>query len=319
MSFVVGENESGLRIERAIVKFAHTSNCMINFRDVSIFLRKGLLYCNSKKVKRSIIVEKDDRIVVKYFHHRHVSVAKKQVSEEVAYEFLVKVRNNIIYDTKDFLVINKEVGWAVQGGSNVKISIDDILPLLDEKCTMKLVHRIDMCTSGALLIAKNTNCARLLGEMFAQHEVRKVYIGVVVISEQNTSMHNDGISHDVIEYCKEGKIKRQNAITKHKVLCCSPISNIMLMQFEIETGRKHQVRIHAMNAGTPILGDKKYGKQREFSIQEYMLDKMFLHSYRIQFRYENNKVDIVAPLPAHFIKLCNTYFPAISIKDGMLN
>ncbi|AWD32844.1 Ribosomal large subunit pseudouridine synthase C [Candidatus Fokinia solitaria] len=317
MSFVVGESENNLRIEKAIVKFAQTNNFILNFRDVSIFLRKGLLYHNEKKVKRSMIVQEGDRILVKYFHHRHVATEKKQINEEIAEAFLIKVRKNIIYDTKDFLVLNKEAGWAVQGGSNIKVSIDDILPLLDDKCTMKLVHRIDMRTSGALLIAKNGNYAKVLSEMFAQHEIRKIYIGIVVMNDLSISIRDNSVTHDVIKYYEKDRLKQRDAITKHKVLCRSPEANIMLMQFEIETGRKHQVRIHAMNAGMPILGDEKYGRRKKILAQGHIHDEMFLHSYRVQFEYKNDKVDVIAPLPTHFIEMCNEYFPSISIKNRM--
>ena len=85
-------------------------------------------------------------------------------------------KSSIIFESEDFMVINKWTGISVQGVNNNEISIDDIIINISDK--FNLVHRLDKDTSGLLIIAKNYKSAKIFGELFRDHEILKMYLAI---------------------------------------------------------------------------------------------------------------------------------------------
>jgi 23S rRNA-/tRNA-specific pseudouridylate synthase len=149
----------------------------------------------------------------------------------------------------------------------------------------KLVHRLDRETSGLILLARHDQSARDITALFRNRNITKYYLaicsgqpkiaqGTIKVALPNNLMQNPN-----------------NLPTTHYKLLSSH-GSYALMQFEIETGKKHQIRIHSAGLGLPILGDVKYGGKPA--------TRLFLHSHEMIFELNNQKFHIKAPISTTF-------------------
>lgn len=256
--------------------------------------------------------------------------------------------NNIIYQDKHILVINKPINLPVQGGNKVKYSIDKLittrfnLETLEKKhlrgreATLRqtksgvwgnrssdfdpgifyrLTHRIDKDTSGALILAKSEKAAQKITKMFQDKKVYKTYLALVVgVPENKVGIINKPIVKTKMPGGKEvmqvGKKDKntKQATTKYKIIDQLG-DKLCLLEIEPITGRKHQIRIHLASIGIPILGDGKYGGKKAFIGN--LSNKIHLHSYKIFIEnYFGKPLSIKAPLSTHL----NDTFDTLGIE-----
>jgi 23S rRNA pseudouridine955/2504/2580 synthase len=213
----------------------------------------------------------------------------------------------ILYEDADLMVINKPHGLAVQGGSNMKIHLDMMLESLPKRNGYRpsSVHRLDKDTSGCLLIAKKSSIAAKLGEALKNHEFEKYYIAITEnIPADNGGKINNYLAksnsgkHDLMQIVNEDTYMAQNAQSLYYILSSNDISKKSLMLFMPLTGRTHQLRVHAVSLGCPILGDGKYNPTSKIQT------KLCLHAAKLIFTHPitGKKMDIDAPFPDYFIK-----------------
>ena len=203
---------------------------------------------------------------------------------------------DILYEDNSVIIVNKPAGLAVQGGKNVKNSLDKILAQLrqnDASGPPLLVHRLDKDTSGVLLAAKTKQDAarfsRLLSNGGERH-AKKQYIAVCAGSPKE--------KEGVITAELEIRNKMKKSQTKYKVIKSGELSGLeySVMEIELGTGRMHQIRRHLSMIGCPILGDDKYG---DFKLNKRLrMKKLLLHASRLVIKDCN--IDIAAPLPVYF-------------------
>jgi 23S rRNA pseudouridine955/2504/2580 synthase len=205
------------------------------------------------------------------------------------------ISDNIIYRDADLIIINKPSGLAVQGGSKIKKSVDDLMPLmLDtlevyEKPKHKLVHRLDKETSGILLIALNDKTAAEIALAFKERKVKKKYIAIL----DGAPNVNNGTISSIIDN-KDVYLKEDNAFTKFKIL--KRKSGKSLIEFNPITGKKHQLRLHALELGCAIVGDQKYNP----NYKDIDDAKLMLHAYEIHLPFKGGNLKISADLPDYF-------------------
>lgn len=162
----------------------------------------------------------------------------------------------ILYEDNDILVINKQSGLAVQGGEGILHSLDKILSKqIGQK--VYLVHRLDKDTAGILVVAKNPKTAAIYTEIFSGKKAVKEYISFCV----GFPPKENGVIDSVIEQ----KGAEKAALTNYQIEAKSAVKiedesvNLCCMRWRIETGRMHQIRIHATKLGVPIVADDKHG------------------------------------------------------------
>jgi len=210
--------------------------------------------------------------------------------------------DNVLYEDKKLLVINKPAGIAVHGGSGISHGVIELLraarPDLKD---LSLVHRLDRETSGCLVIAKKRSALRALHEKFREGIVEKNYLALVVgdwqfgeqlIDEPLLVTHRKGGERHVI-VSPDGKaaqtrVRLSKTYGKFSLLQCSPL-----------TGRTHQIRVHLQSAGFPIAGDDRYGDpDANKRVKARGLARLFLHAQSISFPDEHgNELHFAAPLP----------------------
>jgi 23S rRNA pseudouridine955/2504/2580 synthase len=214
----------------------------------------------------------------------------------------------VLYKDDDVLVIDKPAGLAVQGGSGLSTSVDDLLDALqfDAKERPRLVHRLDRDTSGVLALARNAKAARRLTEAFRHKDARKIYWAVVVGVPEVRGGRIDaplqkagGKGAERVHVDEEGK----RAVTEFAVIEKAGKKAAWLALMPI-TGRTHQLRAHCVALGTPILGDGKYAGAAAFLAKDNLARQLHLHARRLRIPHPTAKgwIDVTAPLPEHMRK-----------------
>ena len=251
-------------------------------------LRRGLIKVNNKKVKSNYQVLACDVVNISGFSEKIFSIikitkTKKFISKKISSYF----KKSIIYEYLDFMVINKWEGISVQGGNNKEISIDDIIKNISDKYS--LVHRLDKDTSGLLIIAKNYKSAKIFGKLFRNREINKIYIAICQGVPKNFN------SIVKLKINNKNSKKSLQTITKYKVLNKS--NKISLLLFKPLTGKMHQLRIVSKYLNCPIIGDTKYGNNKNFPKEPLMLNAFYLH-----FTFKNYQYAFRSTLPKNIIK-----------------
>ncbi len=261
-------------------------------------LRNGKIKLNKKKVKSSTKVKIGD--IINLFNlnfHKNILQEKQQYTPSK--EIIKENENLIVENNKDFLIINKNSGISVQGGTKSKRNLIDIFRKSKIFLNSKpySVHRLDKETSGVFILAKNRETAQLLTSLFRLRKVHKTYLAIC----NNEIEKNKGIlKNDLIRYDNKKKIT-ERAETIYKVIDKNNSSSLVKMK--PITGRKHQLRKQFFMIGHSILGDKKYNSQNN---TRSIGKNLMLHSYEIKFMINEKKFTFRASIPKYFKKMLDT-------------
>ncbi len=262
-------------------------------------LRNGKLKLNQKKVKSSQKVKTGDKLNIfnLNFEEKVVQLKKKYNPSN---EIIKENEDLIIENNNNFVVLNKQSGISVQGGTKSKKNIIDIFAksnlFRDEKPYS--VHRLDKDTSGVFIIAKNRETAQLLTSLF---RLRKVYKTYLAICNGELILIDKGvIKDDLIRFENKKKIV-EKAETKYEIL--DKNNNATFIQLNPITGRKHQLRKQLFNLGNSIIGDKKYNSTNNSKINN---KNLMLHSYEIKFKINEKKYTFRATPPDYFRNMLKT-------------
>ncbi len=199
---------------------------------------------------------------------------------------------NIIYEDQDIIIIDKPAGISMHPGAgnfdktivNALINYNNYLSNIGNKLRPGIVHRLDKDTSGLIIIAKNNKSHEKLSNQFSQHTVSRIYLALVWgkvrprIGKIETLITRSLKNRQMMEV---GFSKGKKAITNYKTLEIFENNNtptFSLVEFKLETGRTHQIRVHMSYKGNNILGDKKYGKKfKKFKNIDSNLEKLILN------------------------------------------
>lgn len=254
-------------INRRIDKFLRDKFKLLQSK-ICILAKQKKILINNTAVNFDYRLKKGDKIEVlediKQIYNNQKST-KKTNKDNLPIEMIYKLKQAVIYENDDILVLNKPYGLSVQGGTGVKHCLEDYFSILcNEK--LRIVHRIDKDTSGLLLLAKNVATAIKLTEMFKKREVHKKYLAVlsgIPLKKSGTiktyifQSNESNIAYNA--RTTEERYNGKEAITKYNVIKTNKTKNISLVEFFPLTGRKHQIRLHAQHIKCPIVGDEKYG------------------------------------------------------------
>ena len=293
-SYSVEKTFSGMRIDRwirNIIKKIPQSLIEKN-------LRKGKIKLNGKKVKSSYKINENDQINFYNLEFKDLNLNNKY--KYVPSNDVIKSNEKLIIDNNDnFVVLNKNSGVSVQGGTKSKKNLVDIFSKSKIFNNTKpfSVHRLDKDTSGVFMMAKNRETAQLLTSLFRLRKVHKTYIAIC----HGEVEKNSGIWENKLTRFENNKPIIEKAKTIYKVLDKNSICS--LVEMKPITGRKHQLRKQLYAIGNPIYGDQKYKlKYTDKGINKNLM----LHSYKIKFMINDIKYNYTALLPSYFKKLLMT-------------
>lgn len=221
----------------------------------------------------------------------------------------------LLYEDKKVLVFNKPSGLAVQGGSGVTRHVDGMLEAWRNQKGEKprLVHRIDRDTSGILVVARTRGAAQALTRAFRERDSQKIYWalvkGVPPKREGRISTYlvreatPDG---DRVRVARHGEEGAEHAISTWRVVDQAG-QTLSWLQMQPETGRTHQLRVHALHIGCPIIGDPKYTiDDPNWDFPGGIQKRLHLHARRIRLPHpDGGTIDVTAPLPPHMVQSWN--------------
>ena len=258
-------------------------------------LRSGKIKLNKKKAKSSFKVQTNDQIELFNFEFKE-NLTQKKIKYKPSNEIIKENENLIIDDNENFVVLNKNSGISVQGGTKSKKNLIDIFAQSEIFSGNKpfSVHRLDKETSGVFIIAKNRETAQLLTSLFRLRKVHKTYLAVC----HGEIEKNSGEWNDELLRFENGKKITEKAKTLYKVI--DKNYNSSLVELKPITGRKHQLRKQLFSIGHSIYGDKKY-KSSNFT--KGVNKNLMLHSFQIKFMIKDKKYTYKALLPDYFQNL----------------
>jgi 23S rRNA pseudouridine955/2504/2580 synthase len=262
-------------------------------------LRRGEVRVNGKRVKPEYRLAAGDRLRVPPVR------LDLQTKERRAPDSLLEtVRNAIVHEDRELLVINKPAGLAVHGGSGLDFGVIEILRADRPQESLELVHRLDRETSGVLLVARRRSSLRALHALMREGLVQKRYLALVAGQWPHGKAHID-VPLKTRQLQSGERIVRAQQGGKEALSVFAPVEFYgklaTLVEVDLKTGRTHQIRVHALHAGHAVAGDDKYG-DRDFNQQmrELGLDRMFLHAIAIAFTWPGTErqFDVSVPLDA---------------------
>lgn len=230
-------------------------------------------------------------------------MSRNRVIPLISAEDVAFAQSLLIHEDAAVLGFNKPSGLASQGGAGMARSLDALLWAFAKSNGKRprLVHRLDLGTSGVILAARTQPAAAFLSEAFAGREVRKTYLALVkgdipsadegVIDVPLVKVEEGGRPRMIP--AKPGRKRAQEARTGWRVLARN--GPFALMQLEPETGRMHQIRVHLMTLGCPIVGDALYGEGAGTAV------RVMLHAASLDVPHpDGGRIRIEAPLPEDF-------------------
>lgn len=263
-------------------------------------LKDGGVFVNDKPVKSNYKVVEGDRI-------------RLDVPEAVEPEILAEEMDlDILYEDKDIILINKPKGMVVHpaAGHYTGTLVNGLMAhcrgdLSGINGVMRpgIVHRIDMDTTGVLIVCKNDKAHNNIAEQLKEHSITRKYYAIVhgVLKEEEGSINAPIGRHPTDR--KKMSINQKNgkpAVTHYQVL--ERFSRYTYVECQLETGRTHQIRVHMASIGHPLLGDQVYGPARPgFN----GLQGQTLHAGVLGIRHPSTGqyMEFSAPLPAYFQEL----------------
>lgn len=254
-------------------------------------IRNGDVKVNAKKSKENYRLSLGDILTIKMLK----SSEKKENKFEkikIKKEDIENYKKMVIFENKDFFIVNKKEKIAMHKGTGHSYGLSEVFKKIYQNENINFSNRLDYDTSGLVIGCKNLKFLRYISEKIRNNEVKKKYFAIV----HNNNNNNNNINiKELKELKKENKLnfKIKNYLTTEKngvIVSDSPISkdskksityfkekklahlknfellkdkkNIVL-DVDLVTGRKHQIRAQLANAGLPIIGDSKYGKKEE--------------------------------------------------------
>jgi len=209
----------------------------------------------------------------------------KDESQDIAPE---KMDIDIVYEDEDILVVNKKPFMVVhptksyQSGTLANGVINYFMES-GQNCIVRLVSRLDMNTSGLIIIAKNQFSHGMLSKEMSENKVEKKYLALVhgIMKEKQGTIDlpiykPEGIENGIRRVIDE---RGQRSITQYKVI--EEYNESSLVECKLETGRTHQIRVHLSHLGHPIYGDTLYGHGDE---EGELIKRQALHAYGLNFK-----------------------------------
>lgn len=222
----------------------------------------------------------------------------------------MKLTEQIIFQNENLIAVNKPSGVLTIPDRMGNISLKNYLQ--EAFGEIYTVHRLDRETSGVVVFAKNETTHKQLSQLFEGREVEKYYLGLVLgkIVEQKGTIDVPIMEHPVTKGLMVTNKKGRPSQTDYEVL--ETLRFFSWLQFQIHTGRTHQIRVHMKHLGHPIVCDELYGDgksiflsslkkkfklSKDEEVERPILSRLALHSYRLKFELNGNRFDLAAPLP----------------------
>src|ERR1700751_4065965 len=299
---VVTADENNMRVDR----FLEARFPGLSFSHIQRIVRKGELRGNGKRADSKDRLEEGQSVRIPPLR---LDTPKAATSlSDAAKKALQDLKDMILFEDADVMVLNKPAGLAVQGGSGITRNVDDMLEVMRDAKGQKprLEHRLDKETAGCLLIAKTRFAATALTGSFRHPSARKIYwalvAGVPKPKQGRISTflaREEGEEDTIMRIAAHGDEAASHAVTYYAVVEASA-QKLAWVSLKPVTGRTHQLRAHMAHIDHAIVGDPKYFNKENWELPGGLQNRLHLLARRIVIPHPRGGViDATAPLPPH--------------------
>jgi len=245
-------------------------------------IRKGEVRVNGKRCKADYRVQEQDKVRVP-----PLQLLIQEAPGRPGAQLEAVLKAAVLFEDEAMVVLNKPSGLPVHSGTGVKLGLIEAMRGLHPDIPgLELVHRLDKGTSGCLLLAKTGPARKFLMDAFREHKVRKTYHALVCgrwpealrVVDSPLSRQPERSGERFVEVDPQGKA----ALTEFRVL--ERLGKFTLIEATPLTGRTHQIRVHAAEAGFPLLGDDKYNPTGPLrGLPASVRNRLYLHAAAVEF------------------------------------
>ncbi len=274
----ISEAQAGQRIDNFLVK--HLKG--VPKSHIYRLLRSGQVRINSGRKKPHYKLCSGDTLRLP-----PVRISENQ-THPVPASVTQLLKESIIFENDDIIALNKPSGLAVHKGSGLSFGVIEAFRQIDPEQPLELVHRLDRETSGCLLLAKNRRVLAALHAMLRHETVVHIEKTYLALLDGVWAQGNKTIDTGISKIKRGGEHMMQvDEAGDHAISHFEPLEIFeadstrpcSLMKITIDTGRTHQIRVHAQHCGHSIIGDSKYGdKESNRLFREMGLKRLFLHA-----------------------------------------
>ena len=296
----IGKNDAGQRLDKFLTK---ALDLPIGLLYKSIRTKK--IKVNRKRAENNTMLTEGDTIQC-FLAEEFFS--KLDNTSEVSLSFdKIQPKLDIVYEDDNIMLLNKRPGVSVHEDEDSKVNtlIAHVQAYLYQKGEYKpedeqsfapaLCNRIDRNTGGIVIAAKNAEALRVMNEKIRDREIDKLYLAAVHgIPEKKEAtltgyLLKDEKLNKVKVYEKNAPRGAKNIITKYKVIATRDQNS--LVEVELLTGRTHQIRAHMAYIGHPLIGDGKYGINKDDKSRGYKYQALYSYKLRFSFKGEKTALD----------------------------
>ncbi len=310
---LVAAEQAGQRLDKLLAQLLPAVPRTHIFR----LIRKGEVRVDGKRASPERRVAAGEKIRVPPVRERSESaqLVASGGAARVPPALIARVSAAIVHEDERLLVLDKPAGLAVHGGSGLSYGVIEALRAARPEETLELVHRLDRDTSGLLMVARKAAALRTLHAMLREGSVEKNYLVLVVGRWElgrklvDAPLLTDArVSGERTVRVGEGG---KSARTRFRLVQQFG-ARASLLEAALETGRTHQIRVHAAYCGHPVAGDAKYGDAAaNLALRELGLGRLFLHAHSLSFEWPQGGAEsFSAPLPADL----KSVLDALSVK-----
>ncbi len=296
----VGKNDAGQRLDKFITK--------------ALDLPTGLLYksirtkkikVNRKRAENNTVLTEGDTIqcflaeefFAKLDSQDNVSISLSKITPHL----------DIVYEDENILLLNKRPGISVHEDEDSKVNTliahvqaylcqkGEYDPESEQSFAPALCNRIDRNTGGIVIAAKNAEALRVMNEKIKEREIDKFYLAAVhgIPKKKEDTLYGylikDEKENKVRVYEKNAPRGAKSIITKYRVIATR--GSDALIEVELLTGRTHQIRAHMAYIGHPLIGDGKYGINRDDRAKGYKYQALYSYKLKFSFKGEDTPLD----------------------------
>tara|TARA_Y100000034_G_C6874481_1_gene399712 strand:- start:247 stop:1164 length:918 start_codon:yes stop_codon:yes gene_type:complete len=283
----------GSRLDKFLMNYFPSASLSEIYR----WIRTGRIKINRKKKKGDYRLQKKDKLRIFLNDEEIKAYKKKGVAHKKSF--------TVLYEDEHLLVINKPPFLASQGGIGVKENnlINQVRFYLNHtQKKIALANRLDLGTSGIVILGKNPEINSKLYEITKDKEIEKKYYALVIgrVKEKKKILKNyikktiKRFKH-VVVICKKDEMGAKYSETEYEVKAY--YTNYTLLELKLKTGRMHQIRVQMAQIGHPVLGDSIYGDKEENKKWSKYLKRQFLHASMIKFKNPMTKKSLTLEAP----------------------